>query len=133
MNKCICLALELQMNQILILYSDKSESHPVVKMLKAYLREIYLHMWKEKTQSIKNKPTNIKDLGYVIGASTCLAGVVLNKDLESWVALKDKWSNKDNAWKYAEEETRYFCGTESRPCVLKWGTHEYLGFKGFGR
>lgn len=44
MNKCICLALELQMNQILILYSDKSESHPVVKMLKAYLREIYLHM-----------------------------------------------------------------------------------------
>lgn len=80
MNKFICLALELQMNQILILYSDKSESHPVVKMLNAYLREIYLYMWKEKTQSIKNKPINKKDLGYVIGASTCLAGVVLNKD-----------------------------------------------------
>lgn len=37
----------------------------------------------------------------------------LDRDFESWVALKDKWTNKDNAWKYykLKEEARSSHGT----------------------
>lgn len=28
-----------------------------------------------------------------------MAGIFLNKNFESWMALKDKWSYKNNVWK----------------------------------
>lgn len=99
------------MNQILILYSDDSDSHLALKKLKAYLREI--HVKRENTKHHK------KQTGDVRGASMGLARAVLNKDSESCMALKDKWSNKDNACKYGKEATRYFYGTWSKPLVLK--------------
>lgn len=69
--------------------------HPVLKKLKAYLREIYVYTWQVKTEHKKKS-------GFVVGASMWLIGVALNKDFENWMVLKGKWSNKDNAWKYSE-------------------------------
>lgn len=61
--------------------------------------------------------------------------MALDEDFESWMVLKDKWTNKGNAWKYCElkEEVRSFHGTGNTPVVLKSGTQgDYLG-KRFGR
>lgn len=72
-----------------------------------------------KREREKHKP--YKNLGYVTGASPSLAGISLNMYFESWMALKLKWNNRDDAWKYCElkEETRHFWGARSRPLVPK--------------
>ena len=73
-------------------------------------------MRKRRTQSIQKGK-----LGCVTEANTGLAGETLNKDVESWLPLKGKWSNKDNAWENCElkKETRHFCGARSRARALK--------------
>lgn len=127
MNNCICLALELQMNQILILYWDESDSHPVLKKLKAYLQKRYLYMWKEKKSNTQHtKRTDMCVMAASIGRGGPWQGLWKLRGSE------DRWNNKDNAWKYCKlkEEARSFHGTGSRPAVLKWGTQGNIWGKG---
>lgn len=89
---------------------DESDSHLVLKELETYLwADISVSVKREREQHKAYK----KNLEYITGASTGLAGVGLNKDFESWVAVKDKGSNKHDGWKHGElkEEARNFCGT----------------------